>query len=96
MGPAYELNNEYLMDKDTVARLYGGALQYNEPKPISITNKKLFIGNQKEYTPLKKGNLLIPPYVNDFGRKKLKNKIKKINEGDILTLKNNKLKVIRN
>jgi len=97
MGPAYGYNNEYLVDKNTVNALYGGALQGESPKPLGVTNKKMFIGNQPEYTPLKQGNLLIPKYVNEFGlsrKKKLKNKVKKINEGDILTLKNNKLKVI--
>ena len=98
MGPAYGYNNEYLVDKDTGNSVYGGALQGESPKPLGVMNKKMFIGNQKEYTPLKKGNLVIPPYINEFGlsgKKKLKNKVKKINEGDILTLKNNKIKVIK-
>jgi hypothetical protein len=106
MGPAYAYNNEYLVDKNTVNSLYGGALQGEPPRPLGVLNKKMFIGNQPEYTPLKKGNLVIPPYINEFGlkaKKKLispypkrsRNKVKKINEGDILTLKNNKIKVIR-
>ena len=103
MGPAYAYNNEYLVDKNTVNSLYGGALQGESPKPLGVMNKKMFIGNQKEYTPLKQGNLVIPPYINEFGlkaKKKLipkgsRNKVKKINEGDVLTLKNNKIVLIK-
>ena len=103
MGPAYEYNNEYLVDKNTVNSLYGGALQGESPKPLGVMNKKMFIGNQPEYTPLKQGNLVIPKYINEFGisgKKKLipkrsRNKVKKINEGDVLTLKNNKIVLIK-
>jgi hypothetical protein len=98
MGPAYAYNNEYLVDKNTVNSLYGGALQGESPKPLGVMNKKMFIGNQPEYTPLKQGNLVIPKYINEFGlsgKKKLKNKVKKINEGDVLTLKNNKIVLIK-
>lgn len=94
MGPAFEKNNEYVVKRNTVAKLYGGALQFEKPKPIGLSklnppfrNVESYLANQKKYTPLKPGNLRIKKYVNKFGTK---NKIK---EGDVLTLKKNKINV---
>jgi hypothetical protein len=93
MGPAFEKNNQYLISKNTGEKLYGGGLQYEKEKPLSILNKNIFLGTQQAYTPLKKGNLMIPPYVNEFGRKR--KSTKKIKEGDVISLKNNKIVLLK-
>lgn len=93
MGPAFEKDNQYLISKNTGEELYGGGLQFEKEKPLSVLNKNIFLGTQQEYTPLKKGNLLIPPYVNEFGRKR--KSTKKIKEGDVISLKNNKLVLLK-
>ena len=84
--PAFERGNQYLVKKDTVMNLYGGATQGEPQRPNGINNKNTFIGGAKAYTPLKPGNLIIPAYKNNFGKTK-----SKIGEGTVLTLKNNKI-----
>ena len=93
MGPAFERDNQYLISKNTGEELYGGGLQFEQKKPLGVKNNNIFLGTQQEYTPLKKGNLLIPPYVNEFGRKR--KSTKKIKEGDVISLKNNKLVLLK-
>ena len=72
MGGAYL--NEPLVKSDTVRNLYGGGIQNDLPRPRSVQNKNVYIGQVKDYNPL-----------NKFGKKKLgegsiitlkKNKIK--------------------
>jgi hypothetical protein len=81
MGPAFERGNQYLIGKDTVMNLYGGATQNEPPRPGKVNNNLSYIGKAKEYTPLQN---------NNYGRKK---RTSKIGEGSVLTLKNKKISV---
>jgi hypothetical protein len=74
MGPAFEKNSQYLISKNTVKNLYGGALQGEDPKPTGIRNNTIYIGTKPDYTPLKEGNLKIPKYKNNYGNKKTSTK----------------------
>ena len=44
------------------------------------------------YNPLDPKNLVIPPYVNNIGKSKKKKN--RIGEGTVLSVKNNKIKVL--
>jgi len=101
MGPAYEIGNQYLIDKDTGKQLYSGALQ-DERTSYGIDNKNTYIGQAKKYNP-------IGEISSFFGRRKTKQKPvkikisikrksssgkKRIGEGSTLTFsKKNKIKV---
>jgi len=82
MGPAY--GSQYLMNMDTVKYLNGGGINNNNPRPSTIINPYSYIGISPMYQPVKS------QWNNDnqFGKKK-----KKIGEGSVLSIKNNKVKV---
>ena len=44
MGPAFERNNKYLVNKDTVVKLHGGATQGMHKRPSKVSNELEFIG----------------------------------------------------
>ena len=64
MGPAFEINNQYLIDKDTGRKLYSGARQNELPRPVKGASKT-FIDTYPPYNPLvafgkqKKGKLIL-------------------------------------
>ena len=82
MGPAY--GSQYIVGKNTVKSLYGGALQNEAPRPQKVQNQNTFIGQAKEYNPISK-----------FGMKKKSKKIslngKKVGEGSTISVKNGKI-----
>ena len=90
MGPASEIGNQYLINKDTGNQLYSGARQNETPRPYSINNKSIYIGQAPIYNPIKSAS---------FGKKKKSKKVKEhicyIGEGTILTVskKSGKIKV---
>jgi hypothetical protein len=49
MGPASEIGNQYLMGKNTVQGLYGGATQFEGPRPHGIQSNT-FLGQAKLYS----------------------------------------------
>ena len=53
MGPAYEKGNQYLLRKNTVSSLYGGATQFEKSRPYNVKNKEIYIGQAPKYNPLK-------------------------------------------
>jgi hypothetical protein len=57
MGGAYL--NQPLVGKNTVMDLFGGATQVELPRPRSVPNKNIYIGQVQDYNPIK------------FGRKKI-------------------------
>jgi hypothetical protein len=68
MGPASEIGNQYLINKNTGKQLYSGAQQFEGPRPSYINNKEIYIGQVKTpYNPLK-GSKSFP----EFGKKKVK------------------------
>ena len=92
MGPAYEIGNQYLINKDTGKQLFSGARQDEYSRPYSVNNKYTYIGQAAKYNPI--GNSQSFP---SFGKKKknLSVKTKKrncIGEGTTLKIKNGKLK----
>ena len=103
-GPAYK--PQYIMEKDTVKKLYGGALSDNLPRPQGIKNDT-YIGQAQTYNPLEFGKKIIKGCKTKIKCKSLKKKnaetrcqIKKIcksskyiGEGTVLTLKGNKVKI---
>jgi hypothetical protein len=58
MGPAFEIGNQYLINKNTGNQLYSGARQYETPRPNKVSGDT-FIAKAPGYNP----NLL-------FGKKK--------------------------
>jgi len=52
MGPASEIGNQYLIAKDTGKQLYSGARQNEGPRPYSVNNKEIYIGQAPVYNPL--------------------------------------------
>ena len=82
MGPAY--GNQYLITKDTVKELYGGALNNNNVRPSGVQNKNIYIGKAPVYNPL-----------NDFGKRKTKVKktvcVKKCVKKDKVCVKKGKV-----
>jgi len=60
MGPAYEIGNQYLINKNTGNELYSGARQFESPRPDG-TGGDLFISKAPKYKPLSK-----------FGKRKVK------------------------
>jgi hypothetical protein len=79
MGGAYL--NEPLVGKNTVRDLFGGATQYELPRPRSVQNKNIYLGQVQDYNP-----------INQFGNKKLRNK--KLGEGSVISItKKNKIKI---
>ena len=52
MGGAYL--NEPLVDKNTVRDLFGGATQSELPRPRSVPNKNIYIGQVQDYNPINK------------------------------------------
>jgi len=99
MGPAFEVDNEYLVNKNTISKLYGGATQYEPSRPTKVNNNNIYVGKASNYNPLIASRLVIkPPYNNNsIGQKKKKKnvgkKVNKIGEGTMFTIKNNKIKV---
>lgn len=104
MGPAFERGNQYLVYPDTVSKLYGGATQYEQPRPGKVNNPLIYIGQSKEYQPLEYYPSLNKPtnFKNERSSKigakaskknKIRAKTSKIGEGSVLTVKNNKIKV---
>jgi len=63
MGDAYA--NAPLVSWDTTRNLYGGGIQNELPRPYSVQNKDIYIGQVNDYNPIK------------FGKKKVKNNVKK-------------------
>jgi hypothetical protein len=53
MGPSYELGNQFVVKKDTIAKLHGGATQYEKSRPYKVENKGMYIGQAQTYNPLK-------------------------------------------
>lgn len=53
MGQAYA--NAPLVTWDTTKNLYGGATQNGLPRPYSVQNKDIFIGQVNDYNPIKFG-----------------------------------------
>ncbi len=49
MGPASEIGNQYLLGKDTVKGLYGGATQFEGPRPMGVESNT-FLGKAKLYS----------------------------------------------
>lgn len=47
MGPAYEIGNQYLIDRETGNKLYSGARQFETPRPNKVTTG--FIGQAPGY-----------------------------------------------
>jgi hypothetical protein len=79
MGPAYERGNQYLVSKNTIANLYGGAVQNEPNRPNKVQNNELYISkNVEAYNPIKRSQT-----INKFG----------IGEGSVLKIgKNGKIK----
>ena len=79
MGPAYERGNQYLVEKNTFANLYGGAVQNEPMRPNKVKNNELYISKGVEaYDPIKRSQT-----INNFG----------IGEGSVLKIgKNGKVK----
>jgi len=103
MGPASEIGNQYLINKDTGKQLYSGAQQYEYPRPRGVSNGT-YISTAKLYNPLhsfgknKTLNVSGKKAVNIKINIKQNNKAGKpkkfIGEGSTLKLsKNNKVKV---
>jgi len=65
MGPAFEIGNQYLINKNTGNELYSGARQFESPRPDG-TGGDLFISKAPKYKPLSK-----------FGKRKVKPTMKK-------------------
>ena len=96
MGPASEIGNQYLINKDTGNQLYSGARQNETPRPYSIKSST-YIGQAPVYNPIKSAS---------FGKKKKSKKVKVkqvkkkcyIGEGTILTVskRSGKIKVKKN
>jgi hypothetical protein len=63
MGPAYEINNDYLMCKNTVKNLRGGATQSELPKvqynPLEIFESSSFGKKKKKKKPVGEGSTLV-------------------------------------
>jgi hypothetical protein len=53
MGPASEIGNQYLINKNTGNELYSGARQFESPRPDG-TGGDLFISKAPKYNPLSK------------------------------------------
>ena len=82
MGPAYEIGNQYLKDKDTGKKLFSGARQDDGPRPYAVESDT-FIGKADVYKP----NLL-------FGKKvKCVKKVKCEGSTISLSKRNNKIKI---
>jgi hypothetical protein len=52
MGPASEIGNQYLIAKDTGNQLYSGERQNETPRPYSVQNEQLYIGQAPDYNPI--------------------------------------------
>jgi hypothetical protein len=79
MGPAY--GSQYIVGKNTVKSLYGGALQNEAPRPQKVQNQNTFIGQAKEYNP-----------ISNFGKKKkVSLNGKKVGEGSTISIKKGKI-----
>jgi hypothetical protein len=50
MGPAFEIGNQYLINKDTGKQLYSGAQQNESPRPYSVKTND-YIGRVIPYKP---------------------------------------------
>jgi glutaredoxin len=72
MGNAYA--NAPLVSWNTVRGLYGGGIQNDLPRPRSVQNKDIFIGQVNDYNPIKSNG---PNPVNPFNIGKPKPKKKK-------------------
>ena len=93
MGPAFEIGNQYLINKDTGNQLYSGARQNETPRPHSVKSST-YIGQAPVYKP-----------IPSFGKKKKSKNVKVVNnkpkkktcigEGTVLTVskKSGKIKV---
>ena len=78
-GPAY--GSQYLMQKDTLDRMYVGGGQKEAPRPKYVNNKNIWIGDSVPYKPIKS--------VSEFGKK---NK-QVLGPGSTIIIKNNKIKI---
>uniref|UniRef100_A0A6C0B062 Glutaredoxin domain-containing protein n=1 Tax=viral metagenome TaxID=1070528 RepID=A0A6C0B062_9ZZZZ len=72
MGPAYEIGNQYLINKDTGNQLYSGGRQNKTPRPDSVQNKYIYVGQVTPYKPI--GNISSFP---SFGKKSKKKQLSK-------------------
>jgi len=52
MGPASEIGNQYLISKGTGNQLYSGARQNETPRPYSVKNDQIYIGQAPVYNPI--------------------------------------------
>jgi hypothetical protein len=64
MGPGYEIGYQYLINKDTGNQLYSGGRQNETPRPDSVQNKYIYVGQVTPYKPI--GNVSSFP---SFGKK---------------------------
>jgi len=103
MGPAYEIGNQYLIDKDTGKQLYSGARQDENSRPYSVNNKYIYVGQAPTYNPIGKSQSF-PSFgnkdkaeVKKCKTKKVKKcktkKVKVIGEGTTLKVENGKIKI---
>jgi hypothetical protein len=51
MGPASEIGNQYLINKNTGQQLYSGGRQDELPRPNGIDNKYIYVGQAPVYNP---------------------------------------------
>jgi hypothetical protein len=51
MGPAYEIGNQYLINKNTGEQLYSGARQNEPARPYSVKSNT-YIGQAPVYNPI--------------------------------------------
>ena len=72
MGNAYA--NAPLVKWDTVQKLYGGGIQNDLPRPRSVQNKDIFIGQVNDYNPIKDPNPKNPTNPFNYGKPKPKKK----------------------
>jgi hypothetical protein len=85
MGPAYAPG--YIVGKNTVKDLLGGAQQNEYPRPQKVQNKSIYIGQAEEYDPIKSK-------LSEFGRKKKCSLSgKTIGEGTTINIKKGKITI---
>jgi hypothetical protein len=70
MGPAYEIGNQYLIDRETGNKLYSGARQFETPRPNKVTTG--FIGQAPGYEANKYD---ISSFISSFGKKSKKTNV---------------------
>jgi len=87
MGPPYGIDgSNYVMGKNTVRDLFGGGIQDNYPRAGGVNNNSIYLGGFPTYKPM--GSPWSQGLNAEFGRKK-----KRVGEGSVLSIKNNKIKV---